>query len=151
MSTKTTFKRIALVAVAALGFGMLSVVPSQAATALSMSLSSTSITIIGGTANSSTGPKALIRVTVTSTDTATALTGTEQVKFSVIGVPTTVTTTKTLASNAADLTFRETEGQTANTDVSWSTFTADTGNDAASESDTDGIITTNNTSVQNVS
>jgi hypothetical protein len=31
MSTKTTFKRIALVAVAALGFGMLSVVPSQAA------------------------------------------------------------------------------------------------------------------------
>ena len=30
MSTKTTFKRIALVAVAALGFGMLSVVPSQA-------------------------------------------------------------------------------------------------------------------------
>jgi len=31
MSTKTTFKRIALVAVAALGFGMLSVVPSSAA------------------------------------------------------------------------------------------------------------------------
>jgi hypothetical protein len=30
MSTKTTFKRIALVAVAGLGFGMLSVVPSQA-------------------------------------------------------------------------------------------------------------------------
>jgi trimeric autotransporter adhesin len=30
MSTKTTFKRIALVAVAALGFGMLSVIPSQA-------------------------------------------------------------------------------------------------------------------------
>jgi hypothetical protein len=31
MSTKTTFKRIALVAVAALGFGVLSVAPSQAA------------------------------------------------------------------------------------------------------------------------
>ena len=31
MSTKTTFKRIALVAVASLGFGMLSVAPSQAA------------------------------------------------------------------------------------------------------------------------
>ena len=30
MSTKTTFKRIALVAVAALGFGMLSVAPSSA-------------------------------------------------------------------------------------------------------------------------
>jgi len=37
MSTKTTFKRIALVAVAALGFGVLSVVPSQAAaTAVTM-------------------------------------------------------------------------------------------------------------------
>ena len=33
MSTKTTFKRVALVAVAALGFGMLSVVPSSAVTA----------------------------------------------------------------------------------------------------------------------
>ena len=32
MSTKTTFKRVALVAVAALGFGMLSVAPSSAAT-----------------------------------------------------------------------------------------------------------------------
>ena len=32
MSTKTTFKRIALVAVAALGLGVLSVAPSSAAT-----------------------------------------------------------------------------------------------------------------------
>jgi|LauGreDrversion4_2_1035121.scaffolds.fasta_scaffold338408_2 hypothetical protein len=32
MSTKTTFKRIALVAVAALGLGTLSIVPSSAAT-----------------------------------------------------------------------------------------------------------------------
>jgi hypothetical protein len=31
MSTKTTIKRIALVAVASLGFGLLSVVPSNAA------------------------------------------------------------------------------------------------------------------------
>jgi hypothetical protein len=31
MSTKTTFKRVALVTVAALGFGMLSVAPSSAA------------------------------------------------------------------------------------------------------------------------
>jgi len=35
MSTKTTFKRVALVAVAALGFGMLSAVPSNAAQELS--------------------------------------------------------------------------------------------------------------------
>jgi len=38
MSTKTTIKRIALVAVAALGFGMLSVVPSQAANMLAATL-----------------------------------------------------------------------------------------------------------------
>jgi hypothetical protein len=36
MSTKTTFKRIALVAVAALGFGTLSVVPSTASTAIAV-------------------------------------------------------------------------------------------------------------------
>ena len=40
MSTKTTFKRIALVAVSALGFGVLSVVPSQAA------VSQTTITVV---------------------------------------------------------------------------------------------------------
>jgi hypothetical protein len=34
MSTKTTFKRIALVTVTALGFGVLSVAPSQAANAV---------------------------------------------------------------------------------------------------------------------
>ncbi len=44
MSTKTTFKRIALVTVAALGFGVLSVVPSQA------SVSGLTITAVNGTA-----------------------------------------------------------------------------------------------------
>ena len=43
MSTKTTFKRIALVAVASLGFGVLSVVPSQA------DVSGLSVTITNGT------------------------------------------------------------------------------------------------------
>jgi hypothetical protein len=44
MSTKTTFKRIALVAVAAMGFGVLSVVPSQAA------VSGLEVTATNGTA-----------------------------------------------------------------------------------------------------
>ena len=47
MSTKTTFKRVALVAVASLGFGMLSVVPSSAAnltTFLTTSLSLKTVT-----------------------------------------------------------------------------------------------------------
>jgi len=48
MSTKTTFKRIALVAVAALGFGVLSVVPSQA-TISGLTVST------GGTATSAQG------------------------------------------------------------------------------------------------
>jgi hypothetical protein len=48
MSTKTTFKRIALVAVAALGLGVLSVAPSQA------TVSGISVTV-GGTATSAAG------------------------------------------------------------------------------------------------
>jgi len=62
MSTKTTFKRIALVAVAALGLGVLSVAPSQGA------VSNLSVTVTNGTAgldgaatDSTTG--ALIAVT----------------------------------------------------------------------------------------
>ena len=71
MSTKTTFKRIALVAVAALGFGMLSVVPSNAAapaytvTAYATTpvngVSATAATAIAGPAN---------YVAITNTDAA---------------------------------------------------------------------------------
>jgi len=49
MSTKTTFKRIALVAVAALGLGMLSVVPSSA------TVSGLSVTVVDGTSTLSVG------------------------------------------------------------------------------------------------
>jgi len=48
MSTKTTFKRIALVAVASLGLGLLSSVPTQAALTIAPTL-----TITNGTANTS--------------------------------------------------------------------------------------------------
>jgi len=47
MSTKTTFKRIALVAVAALGLGVLSVAPSQA------SVSGVTVTVANGTSSGS--------------------------------------------------------------------------------------------------
>jgi trimeric autotransporter adhesin len=57
MSTKTTFKRIALVAVAALGLGVLSVAPSSAAT------TGLTLTATAGTAGNTAG---------TVTDTATA-------------------------------------------------------------------------------
>ena len=58
MSTKTTFKRIALVAVAALGMGVLSTVPASAVTAsytASATLSTTSITVVGTGTTSNAG------------------------------------------------------------------------------------------------
>jgi trimeric autotransporter adhesin len=63
MSTKTTFKRIALVAVAALGFGVLSVVPSQAVAGditLTATTGTARLTPATGTGETSTG--ALITV-----------------------------------------------------------------------------------------
>ncbi len=55
MSTKTTFKRIALVAVAALGFGVMSVAPSSAVVAGdSITLSASTTTITTGSAASVT-------------------------------------------------------------------------------------------------
>jgi trimeric autotransporter adhesin len=74
MSTKTTFKRIALVAVAALGLGVLSVAPSQAAV---INLSATTVTVANGTATTAVSDSttaATLRVTFTgenSTDSAT--------------------------------------------------------------------------------
>ena len=48
MSTKTTYKRVALVAVAALGFGMLSVVPSGAAATTGFASAGTATTATTG-------------------------------------------------------------------------------------------------------
>lgn len=73
MSTKTTFKRIALVAVAALGLGVLSVAPSSAATTVideTLTLSAASATVaIGETAS----------VTITNTFTNTVASETSAV------------------------------------------------------------------------
>jgi hypothetical protein len=61
MSTKTTFKRVALVAVAALGLGVLSVAPSQAAS------QADSLTLSSATASQLTGE------TLTATSATTTL------------------------------------------------------------------------------
>jgi len=54
MSTKTTFKRIALVTVAAMGFGLLSVVPSTATSQQdTLSLSATATTMAAGSTSAS--------------------------------------------------------------------------------------------------
>ena len=71
MSTKTTFKRIALVAVAALGLGVLSVAPSSAAV-LTLTTGTTAGTAT--TQKSDTTTAAIFEVTAlsqTSADTVT--------------------------------------------------------------------------------
>jgi hypothetical protein len=78
MSTKTTFKRVALVAVAALGFGTLSAVPSSAVVGgtgsasnytSAIALSTTSITAVGSDAD---GTKNAVRFYVDTTNTKIA-------------------------------------------------------------------------------
>jgi trimeric autotransporter adhesin len=66
MSTKTTFKRIALVAVAALGLGMLSVAPSNAA-----AQTATGFTI-GTSSPARVGVYSTTPITVTHAGSATA-------------------------------------------------------------------------------
>jgi trimeric autotransporter adhesin len=133
MSTKTTFKRVALVAVAALGMGvMTSVVPANAAAA-SFSLNTSSITVVGATT-----PHAVFAITVTGTAAAPGLAAGETITATVVGVPTTVTTTKTLAANAGDVTFEEIQ-QSARFGINpvWSGATTDT---PTAQSATDGAI-----------
>jgi hypothetical protein len=109
MSTKTTFKRIALVTVAALGFGVLTtVVPAQAAVATTLTAAvgpngATSLTVVGGDINT-TG--ALIRLDVTNDETVTpsggGLGSNDTIVGSVTAVPTTVLA-KTIAANGGSL------------------------------------------------
>jgi len=89
MSTKTTFKRIALVAVASLGFGMLSAAPSQAAGMLADTLvnATDGSATVASTATVGSGTAATAKivwsgVAATSADTAT-VTGT------IISIPAT--------------------------------------------------------------
>jgi len=111
MSTKTTFKRIALVTVAALGFGLLSSV-APASAQISQSIAAyvgpngqTSLTVVGSNA-----PSALVRVDITSNDSTTVgLALNESVTASITAVPTAVTA-KTLAANG---------GSVADTATAW--------------------------------
>jgi len=108
MSTKTTFKRIALVTVAALGFGTLAtVVPAQAAVSTTLNAvvganGATSLTVIG-VDTASVG--AMVRLDVTNDETLTGGYGLRQgetITASVVGVPTTVTA-KTMAANGGSM------------------------------------------------
>ena len=72
MSTKTTFKRIALVTVAALGFGVLSVVPSSAApTGVTITVGTGSSTLAGGASDSITAPSVNLAAVIGAGDSIT--------------------------------------------------------------------------------
>jgi trimeric autotransporter adhesin len=88
MSTKTTFKRVALVAVAALGLGVLSVAPSSAAV---INLSATTTTVANGTA------------TTAVSDSTTA--ATVQVKFTANDADDSATITSYIASAPSTSTY----------------------------------------------
>jgi hypothetical protein len=152
MSTKTTFKRIALVTVAALGFGGLSAtVPASASTVASFSLHTSSITVVGGSGSDT--PSALVRIKVTS-DTAGvsnvgALDANETITATVTGVPTTATA-KTVALNGGafgtatnnDLSIVEVKGGTNNTATSWGYNAAGDGRSGVAATSVDTVTAT---------
>ena len=71
MSTKTNFKRIALVAVAALGMGVLSSVPSQAAIVGTPTVTATAGTATVAKSDSTTAATVAVRYFASTADTAT--------------------------------------------------------------------------------
>ena len=158
MSTKTTFKRIALVAVASMGFGVLtSVAPATALPAKSIALNTSSMTIVQ---NGAETPIAVVRIDVSSTD-GNGLGNNETITAEVTGVPTGVLA-KTLngagglftAANN-DLRMVEVTGQTAQLASVWNRYTpltpgvgvnfADTTNAASNSNAEDGKIDKFNT------
>jgi hypothetical protein len=104
MSTKTTFKRVALVAVAALGLGVISVAPSSAAVI--------STTVTAGTA----GATAQLTATTVSSDSTTGTFVTVQSLFQGAGESTSVTfvqkSAPATATVAARMLFVDTNGST---------------------------------------
>jgi hypothetical protein len=117
MSTKTTLKRIALVAVSALGLGLFATVtPAQAAGDPTFSVNTTSITVVSSATagNASAGDSttaskslAVVRICASDADGVRPLASGETITASVVGVPTSVTATKSVAANSTDIGFIE--------------------------------------------
>ena len=92
MSTKTTFKRVALVTVAALGFGMLSTVATTAATVAAgattgISADTTSITLVAAGAPSSSEYGAFELSLTNASGIAAPLQSTESLTATVVATP----------------------------------------------------------------
>ncbi len=109
MSRKTTFKRVALVVVSALGFGMVgAITPAQAAATASFSIPVTSVTVVVPSSgyDSSTASGAIFKVVLRNegaTKTSQSLESGETLTATVVGVPVGTGTAKTLSSNIGDL------------------------------------------------
>jgi trimeric autotransporter adhesin len=120
MSTKTTFKRIALVAVAALGLGVLTSAPSQAADTsttastftASLRLAHTSATVVGYDNSNPTFSAAIFSMTAIGNNGESAAlfttNGGETITASVVGVPAVSGTNAT--PSASDLVITPVSG-----------------------------------------
>jgi hypothetical protein len=120
MSTKTTIKRIALVAVSALGFGMLSVVPSQAVVSGALTISASTAgagSVTAGVADTSTpaylSVSGLLLATIDSVSVSVVQkswpTGGSGVKWNLTFVETTTSTLSQVSATAgaSSLTTRD--------------------------------------------
>jgi trimeric autotransporter adhesin len=91
MSTKTTFKRVALVAVAALGLGMLSVAPSSAGAIANTNTVSSVATAVLDTTSTSLAGRVGQQVTITPKGTITAGADTAAGVVQVLSIATAIT------------------------------------------------------------
>jgi hypothetical protein len=144
MSTKTTFKRIALVAVAALGFGVLaSVAPASAAdtdtATSSFALNASSFTVVGG----GSGDYAVIEVTAKGNSTGLdhSLASTESIALTTTAWPTTIDS----ATAASDLVFTVVQSANVATGAKGSNATSAVNGWTA----TGGVIAADNQNVDN--
>ena len=145
MSTKTTFKRVALVTVAALGFGILSSVAPASATATAIALEKSSITVVSTGANNVETPVAVFAITVTNTDTGTGagLSAQESVTASITGGPALEPdgSAYTLTEMRTHLTFVEVKQSAATmVDAVYDGTTTDSNALLSSLTTNDGII-----------
>jgi len=155
MSTKTTLKRIALVAVSALGFGLMtSVAPASATATASFSVDKSSITVVtNGTTAAEVTLGAIFKITlVDATGAAQTLSTDETLTARVVGVPAgTASTAKTVGANYTELTLTEmipgsNVGNAYATGQTWTTGTTASGEMSFNSGDT--AYNDNNTSTK---
>jgi hypothetical protein len=132
MSTKTTFKRIALVTVAALGFGVMSVAPSSA------TARNDAMTLTTTTAGSAVAAGETATATVALNYITTATTDSISVTAAITDVPAAVAATGTAAGSAGDITLMFVVSESSTSSLVVGNRTATTIIDAGK---TSGVVT----------